>query len=163
MIGDKAGREAAERWWKTSYAKLKGCKPVGNGKSLKDFKKKMIRGAFWKHEKGQNWFATPQEGKTWTFRDPISGKHKWRAREGNVGALIPAITEASVPRGKLNSSRSLSYLRNTWALVASWKFPFSSHLTEEAWGSEEWIQLGVLSIRPCRSLKCWNLSLSVGK
>lgn len=39
--------------------------------------------------------------------------------------------------------------------------PISSYLTEEAWWSEEWIQLCHAPIKSCWSLKYWNISLQI--
>lgn len=63
---------------------------------------------------------------------------------------MPVITEAAVGR-RLNSLRSLSYLENTWELVASWKFP--SHPT---WQKPDRMRSGF-------SLSCSNRTLLVIK
>lgn len=103
--------------WKTIY-------PVGKGKSLKGFKKINDPSCFWKHGKGRmdslllhrRVKPTPCVPHIW--QTPMESQ----GRQCRRFWLMPDTTEATVRRGRLNSLRSLSQLKNTWALVASQKF-----------------------------------------
>lgn len=67
------------------------------GKAWRILKRKWSElhfGSMWKVGKGP---THHRRVKPWLL-DPICAKHKWRAKEGNVGALMPAITEATVKK-----------------------------------------------------------------